>query len=125
MTKTALIIPAVGLPHLATVPESDRGSYDFIKDAINGFFDCVRSDDGRFHAYVDDEGLLKGLPINAIATALFGRILTGPCVVFGTLNQDGENDGCEHSVTGEAIRSVEYLAGAYKMWMESVETLVD
>lgn len=118
---TAIVIPADSLPYVARVSTEDRGTYNFISETIGGYFDCAYSTDGSFHGYVHDEGLLNGMPINPIATALFGRILAGPCVVFGTYNGDGESDGAEYSVPTNTVTNVEYLAGAYKIWVESNE----
>lgn len=118
-TITALVLPTEGLPYLTNVNQDAHGTYEFISKTIDGFFDCVYANDGKFHGYVHDEGLLIGLPINAVATALFGRVLAGPCVVFGAYNDQGVRDGNEYSVPTTAVQSVEYLAGAYKMWLEA------
>ena len=118
-TISALVIPAEGLPYLDRVSAEDRGSYEFIRTVIPNLFDAVYSTDGTFHGYVDDEGLLNGLPINPIATALFGRVLVGPCVVFGAYSPDGERDGREYDVPRHAVESVEYLAGALEIWLEA------
>lgn len=119
---TALVLPAGDLPYLAQVPRTE--SYSFIKSNIDGFFDVIRSADSDFHGYVHDEGLLIGLPINVLATALFGSVLTGTCVVFGTLNAEGVSDGEEHSVTENAKSRTQFLAGAYSMWLDAHHTPV-
>lgn len=118
-TITCLVIPVESLPYLTKVARDDRGVSQFLSEAIGGYFDVAYSDDGDYHGYVHDEGLLIGLPINPVATALFGRIMAGPCVVLGRFNDEGESDGHEYSVPANAIRNVEYIAGAYRIWMES------
>lgn len=87
----ALVIPTDAEPYTIMVPQS---AGDTIRDIVGGWFDCVRGDD--FHGYVNDTGLIDGLPINPIATALFGRILAGNAIVFGSLDARGEYDGYEH-----------------------------
>lgn len=116
---TALVIPTEGLPHLTSVQADDGTTYSFISNTIGGHIDAVYGEEGDHHGYVHDEGLLIGLPINVIASALFGRVLAGPCVVFGRYNAKGQSDGSEYSVPGKVIERIEYLAGAYKMWLES------
>lgn len=68
------------------------------QEAIDGFIDAVRLYDYNGNevacAYVDDEGLLKGLPLNPLASAisfLFGNTphLVGNMVIVGKCDDEG------------------------------------
>ena len=97
----ALIIPAEGMPSTTLVAQP---AGDFINATVGGWFDCVRSD--RFHGYVNDTGLIDGLPFNPIASIMFGRVLCGDAILFGTLNLQNENDGEEHHIEENVIEAV-------------------
>lgn len=90
----ALVIPAEGSP--TTTMVASGSTYDFIRESVGGWFDCVRSED--FHAYVHDTGIIDGQPFNRLASILFGRVICGDIVVFGSLSASGVYDGEEHHV---------------------------
>ena len=98
LMNKALIIPAKGSPYTIMVAHPEG---DFINKTVGGWFDCVRSE--TFHGYVNDEGLLIGLPLNPVASVMFGQMLAGDCIVFGTFNASGENDGYEHSIDPSVV----------------------
>jgi hypothetical protein len=89
-----------------------------IHDLVGDWFDCVVA--GDLVGYVHDSGLINGLPINPVATAVFGQIIAGPCVIVRSLNEQGERDGYDHSLSVDDIVRVQYAWNAYAMWMESV-----
>lgn len=69
-----------------------------LQTAVDGFITSVRLYDGKgdeyAQAYVDDEGLLKGLPLNYQASALSFLLgntpqLVGNMVIVGTADEDG------------------------------------
>lgn len=65
----------------------DLGFYpkaEAIHEAIGGYFDLVHLLPGHEYtmAYVDDEGLLKGLPVNMSLSLMAGQMLVGPAVLF-------------------------------------------
>jgi hypothetical protein len=90
----ALVITPEGEMYQTDIP--DENGHKVLHDICEGWIDCVRNE--AIVGYVNDEGLLIGLPVNVIATALFGRPLVGNCVVMGALNERGEYDGENHSV---------------------------
>lgn len=92
-----------------------------INEMVGGWFDCVRND--TMVGYVHDEGLIIGLPINPVATALFGRVLCGTCVVFGAMNEKGEYDGDDHPLNAEQMSVISFHAGAYQIWKDSNHAL--
>lgn len=92
--KRALVIPTNSQPTTTMVMEAE--TYEFIRETVGGWFDCVRGD--TFHAYVHDTGLIDGQPLNPVASIMFGQVICGDVVVFGSLNAQGEYDGEEHAV---------------------------
>jgi hypothetical protein len=64
--------------------------------------------------------LIDGQHINFVATALFGRILCGTCVVFGAMNEDGEYDGDDHNVPEDDLRIIIHHAETYRMWLQAI-----
>lgn len=92
------------------------GDHTTIHEQVGGWFDCVATD--RLVGYVHDEGLLIGLPLNPIATALFGRVLVGNCVVYSSLNAKGKYDGDNHPLDEDDLLRVATLAETYRIWVE-------
>ncbi len=91
---TAVIIRSSGEVSTQDIPSED--GHTLIHEIVGGWFDCVRGED--IVGYVHDEGLLIGLPLNAVASMLFQRPLVGDCVVIGSLNERGEYDGENHDI---------------------------
>lgn len=113
MTKT----PQGLLINNTSVTPVSLGDHTTIHEQVGGWFDCVRND--SLVGYVHDEGLLIGLPLNPIATALFGRIIVGNCVVYSFRNEKGEYDGDNHPLTLDDLSVIAFHADAYKMWIEN------
>ena len=91
---TAVVIRSSGEVFTQDIPTED--GHTLIHEIVGGWFDCVRGEE--IVGYVHDEGLLIGLPVNAVASMLFQRPLVGDCVVIGSLNEKGEYDGENHDV---------------------------
>ena len=91
---TAVVIKTSGEVSTLSIP-SDNG-HTLIHEIVGGWFDAVAGEE--IVGYVHDEGLLIGLPLNAVASLLFQRPLVGDCVVVGSLNEKGVYDGENHDV---------------------------
>lgn len=105
--KKALTIPADG--ETPTLLEcGDDKTYETIREYVGGWFDCVRSD--KFHGYVNDTGLIDGLPFNPIASVIFGQVICGDAILFGSLSDDGEYDGEEYDIPEFVV------AGIMRQW---------
>jgi hypothetical protein len=117
-TKTMILIKTDG-----TVSEIPNTGYESIKTAIGGgYLEAVPM--GNDHsAYIDEEGKLKNLPINPVATFLWYKrlrpmndFLCGDCVIVRSTNDDGELDGEDYSprpeirTTAEQIGAMDDLA---------------
>jgi hypothetical protein len=104
--KRALVIPAESAPTTIMVEDT----YNTIRNTVGGWFDCVRQK--SFHGYVHDTGLIDGLPFNPIASIVFGQVICGDAILFGSLNAKGEYDGEEHAIDPaicEAVRQQWFL----------------
>ena len=68
---------------------------DSIHEYLGGYFDIVRM--GRDACVlVDDEGLLKGLPINLLAMMISGYpTLVGTALIVGTRQGDDGDEFCD------------------------------
>src|SRR5690242_734095 len=95
----ALVVDADGNASLGYIG-SDLAS---IKEHLDGGYLEALSpstdDFGNWHAYVDEEGRLKGLPVNVNATVIAkalgwtGDFIVGPAVFLGTDGSDPHAEG--------------------------------
>lgn len=115
--KRALIIPAVGMPTTIMVEDT----YNTIRNTVGGWFDCVRQK--SFHGYVNDTGLIDGLPFNPIASIVFGQVICGDAILFGSLNAKGEQDGEEHAIDPAVVVGVNGQYFLYKTNSDAGVTL--
>ena len=73
---------------------------EHLNDAIHylldgGFYEIVRCQNlpKNILMLVDDEGAIKGLPINPLATLLYDEVIRGKAIIMREYrNQDGEPD---------------------------------
>lgn len=89
---TALVIPVDGNPYVEEfVPDKEGDSCKFLKAKIAEIFSifAFRKSGTAADAYCDDEGQLKGLPLNKNALKLVGYPLVGTVVVLGKCNRWG------------------------------------
>lgn len=107
----------------------DRGANmsQIIHGLVDGHFDAVHPmhRDQHFVGYVHDEGLLLGLEPNTLASAIFGRFLCGPCVIVGTLNENGVDDGDSYNLQTQDIQYLSRLVEAALMWQENLPNKVE
>jgi len=74
-------------------------SYDTIKDAVGGWIECVHLPSLGADLWVNEEGKLIGLPINAYGTKLwakeYGRtdIIVGDIIITGGADEEGDTLG--------------------------------
>jgi Domain of unknown function (DUF3846) len=91
----ALVVPVDEPAHLTEFDVKD--SFNALRRLLNdGYLEGIRGD-GWF-AYCDEEGKLKGLPVNMPATAIahrhgwpVGDLLCGPVVFLGEPDKDGRD----------------------------------
>lgn len=94
MAKALLINAEENTLTIVETPSTD--ALYFIQEAVGGYIDAVRGED--IVGYVNDEGLLMGLPHNALASIIFGRYLVGNVLVVGSFSEEGEYDGADYDI---------------------------
>jgi len=87
-------------------------TYEGIKEGAGSPFDFVHSD--FVGMYIDDEGMLKELPLNVPASVFMARALYGP-VVLCAAQPDDEGDTLPASK-----RQVDSLMAIARLWQEVV-----
>jgi hypothetical protein len=97
-----------------------------IQGFVGGHFDCVRieaADGTVIVGYVHDEGLLLGMEMNWLASALFQRELVGPCVIVGGTSPNGVYDGENYDLPKGFFQ---FLNGTFKEHVRSclVESMI-
>lgn len=122
--KKALIIKADGsLPSIKEIP-SQKETYQVIKEVIasphGDWFDCVRGE--SYHAYVNDTGLIDGLPLNPIASILFGQVICGDVIMFGSYSPKGEYDGDEYDIPEWVVTNVR---SQFLLWKTNTDAQAD
>lgn len=93
----ALVVETHGQARVVETP----GELDDLRRLLGGgWLEGVGAADADWHAYVDEEGKIKGLPLNPRATAVArqlgwpsGDVLCGPVVFLGT-GREGEEADC-------------------------------
>ena len=74
-------------------------SYNLISQAVGGWIEVVGLDKRQADLWVNEEGKLKGLPQNPIATSLFmeehGRmdVIVGNVIITGGTDENGDTLG--------------------------------
>jgi len=114
-TKTMILIKTDG-----TVSEIPNTGYESIVAAIGGgFLEAISMGDGHA-AYIDEEGKLKNLPVNPVATFLWYKRLQpmndwlcGDCVIVRSVNDEGELDGEDYTPCPEIRKTAEYIRAVY------------
>lgn len=85
-----------------------ESSLESFQSIVGGYLEGISGVD--FFAYCNEEGKLRGLPVNMVATAVAGLtqdVLCGPVVFLGPL----ENDGEESDVLGTIVTSALSIGG--------------
>lgn len=77
-----------------------------LQAAVGGLIAPAYGPEG-ISVYVNDEGLLIGLPLNLIASALCGQGLVGDAVITGPVGNDGETSPlAEHRLGTVLLRNL-------------------
>jgi hypothetical protein len=62
---------------------------------------------------VNDTGIIDGLPLNPIASILFGQVICGDVILFGSFSPKGEYDGDEYDIPEWVVANVR---SAFMLW---------
>ena len=88
----AVRVTTSGEVEVVFLPKED--AYLTIRDAVGGTIDAVSSE--NYTMYVHDEGLLLGLPVNAIGSVLASRLIVGDVIFVGNKSPEGVYDGADY-----------------------------
>jgi anthranilate/para-aminobenzoate synthase component II len=68
---------------------------NYLQQYVGGYIEHVALRDGT-HLWVNEEGLIKGLPINLLASAMYGSVICGDVVLLSNeefhADEDEEDD---------------------------------
>ena len=102
MTITALVVNVGEWPKAVVIPtqwDTYRAIQQAVESEFGDLFDVVsHTVPTHFHGYVNDSGILDGLPMNPIASVMLGQVVCGNVIMFGSLDDKGAFDGDEHDI---------------------------
>jgi hypothetical protein len=96
---------------LDVVEFNESKTYETIRDAVDGMFDCVRLPSLGVDMWVNDEGKLNKLDLNPFGTALwvseYGMtdIIVGDVIITGGTNGEGKTLGMTNEQAIEVLKS--------------------
>ena len=82
--------------------------------AVGGLITSVHAVSGLCEGYANDEGLYLNMPLNAIASILFGQYLVGNVVIIGAPDYEGHDTDADESL----LDYVGYLNSSMRMHEE-------
>lgn len=92
-----------------------NGYKDFVTELDGGYIELLHLTDDA-HAYLDEDGKSKNLPINQRATSLLqdelkiglhpNDFIVGKLIILGCLNEDGIHDGEEYDIPEHLIKRI-------------------
>ena len=88
--KAVITIKVDGTRSVESVETIDL---DFLQEAVGGYIEAVGLSSYEATMYVNEEGLIRGLPMNPLASEIAGQLLVGDVVIVGPTNEDGEDTG--------------------------------
>jgi hypothetical protein len=90
-TTKALVLKTDGTTQVIDLPRDGAGQV--IHEIVGGYFDIARNYNPHINAevtaYVHDEGLIIGLPVNVLASMIIGQYLVGDAVIVGKTDSEG------------------------------------
>lgn len=133
----AILLPAdngaepipVGISGLESIQQLVGGHIDAVVAQADPADFEVDGNECEIVGYVHDEGILLGLPLNRLATVMFGRELYGPVVVTGTDNQGNDAELPEWFLGavfgGGLVEAVELLNDGARMMRSAFEMAIE
>lgn len=94
----ALLLKTDGEHRRVDLP--NRETYLAVRNLVSegDGFDVVHDAEKRIRGYIHDRGLLIGLPVNPVASLLFGITLVGDVLVTNPFNHRGISDGYDYDL---------------------------
>ena len=104
----ALVVQADNTTQRIEVAETDFSTA--LHDVIGGWFTHVSINE-TLDFWVDDEGLLKSLPLNKVATRFYHQLgATSPIVGTAVFTGGGDGHGGTLSLDETSIQALEFVA---------------
>lgn len=102
----------VGVLYLEPGEAIDLDTMRALATADDGWVELVTTSTG-LHVWCDEEGMMKGLPVNATASRLAGRVILGPALLCAH-DGEGESVGLElpdliHALSSAGVLTEEDL----------------
>lgn len=82
--------------------------------AVGGLITAVHAMSGACEGYANDEGLYLGMPVNPVASILFGQYLVGNVVIIGAPDDNGYDTDADQSL----LSYIDYLNSVMLMHKE-------
>ena len=89
-----IITPAPKVTFIVKETDNEKMLHD-LQDAVDGFIEIVRPfgrSGGHLVMVVNDEGLLRDLPVNPVGSLIYGDTIAGTIVIMKEGFRDGEPD---------------------------------
>ena len=100
----ALVITADNEIREEVLPHKD--TLQFLQGCVGGLIQVPGYFGERLTMYVNEEGLLMGLPVNKIATWVLGYSLVGDVVIVGADPESGDTVGIPYDVLPDLVESL-------------------
>jgi hypothetical protein len=104
----AVLIGLDNTPEVVELPDDTMERVHAMQKHVGGPFDLIPSHDSECSIWVNDEGVLRDLPVNLVLTMwlpmIYGMRIHGPALVMGRADAGGKTLGCPDEV-------VQYLTG--------------
>ena len=101
MSTKFVAIDTDGMWSVKTWPKQASAQDDLLRVNIDGWFQTVGA--GQFTMWVDDEGLLKNLKPNIIATGIARQPIVGKVVITGGVDAAGNALGLRATELDEVV----------------------
>jgi hypothetical protein len=91
-----------------TVTEVTVDGLDSMQAVVGGLIELIQFHDGSM--YVNEEGLLDGLPINPVASKLYGGYVVGSALCLGNGDRHGNDTHITKSFAARITATAESFA---------------
>ena len=93
-----------------TLHAAQEVTYDLLSETVGGYIEGVPIP--GCSAYINEEGKIKGLPVNHVATVLAKKCgaifpedyIVGPMILVGEVNEEGDDTPLDLAVFAEKLR---------------------
>lgn len=108
--ETSIYISTEGEVEVRTFNKAD--SYEHLRDAVEGWIECVRLESLGLDMWVNEEGKVYSLPVNGFATSLFFREFGVVDQICGNVILTGsDRQGDTIGLTKKQIENITSLLG--------------